>query len=90
MFESFVEKSQKNGPLAENCQTERPRGLGRKTREEIGKGNEMIALRFQTGGDIRHPPSSLRGLCLKVYDWEITVLNEPWSQNVEFMLTPLY
>ena len=29
-----------------------------KTREEIGKGNQMTALRFQTGRDIRHfwPP----------------------------------
>ena len=30
--------------------TERTRGLGRKMREEIGKGNQMMALRFQTGG----------------------------------------
>ena len=56
-----MEKSQKNGPLAEKCQTERARGLGRKTREEIGKGNEIITLRFQTGGDIRHPPAPFGG-----------------------------
>ena len=30
--------------------TERTRELGRKMREEIGKGNQMMALRFQTGG----------------------------------------
>ena len=29
--------------------TERAKGLGRKTREETGKGNQMTALRFQTG-----------------------------------------
>ena len=33
--------------------TERVRGLGRRTREEIVKWNQMTALRFQTaGGDI--------------------------------------
>ena len=35
--------------------TERVRGLGRRTREEIAKWNQMTAQRFQTGGDIRHP-----------------------------------
>ena len=44
-----MEKSQENGPLLENDKTERARGLGRKTREEIGKGIQMTALRFQTG-----------------------------------------
>ena len=36
-----------------NDQTERARGLGRKTREEIGKRNQMTALRFQTRGERR-------------------------------------
>ena len=31
---SFLEKSQKNGPLAENDKTERARGLGKKTKQE--------------------------------------------------------
>jgi len=31
-----------------NDETERARRLGTKTREEIGKGNQMTALRFQT------------------------------------------
>ena len=35
--------------------TERARGLGREKIEETGKGNQMTALRFQIGGDIRHP-----------------------------------
>ena len=39
-------------------ETERVIGLGRRTREEIVKWNQMTALRFQTaGGDIRHPRS---------------------------------
>ena len=44
---------------AEEDKIERVTGLGRRTREEIAKRNQMTALRFQTGGeDIRHslPP----------------------------------
>ena len=36
--------------------------LDRKTREEIGKGDSNEALRFQTGGNIRHPHPPFRGL----------------------------
>ena len=38
--------------------TERVTGLGRRTREEIVKWNQMTALRFQLGGDMRYsrPP----------------------------------
>ena len=44
---------------------ERVTGLGRRTREEIAKWNQMTALRFQTGGGGRHQtaPASLRGIC---------------------------
>ena len=35
--------------------TERARRVGRKTREEKVKWNQMTVLRFQMGGDIRHP-----------------------------------
>ena len=46
--------------------TERTRGLGRKkTREEIGKGNQMTALRFQTGGRHQTSPASLQGELVK-------------------------
>ena len=31
-----------------------------KTREEIGKGNQMTALRFQTGGRHQTSPAALR------------------------------
>ena len=37
---------------AEKDKTERVTGLGRKTREEIVKWNQMTALRFQTGGGV--------------------------------------
>ena len=38
------------------------RGESRKTIEETGKGNQMTALRFQTGGiNIRHPRPPFRG-----------------------------
>ena len=47
----FWKKSQENGPEAEkNDKTERARGLGRKNKRGDRKGNQMTALRFQTGG----------------------------------------
>ena len=41
--------------------TERVTGLGRRTRKEIAKRNQMTALRFQTGGRHQTSPASLRG-----------------------------
>ena len=55
---------------AENDKTERVTGLGRRTREEIAKWNQMTVLRFQTmgwggGGETSDfpglPSGSLRG-----------------------------
>ena len=43
--------------------TERLTGLGRRTREEIAKWNQMTALRFKTGGRHQTSPASLRGVC---------------------------
>ena len=44
-------KSQENGPVGKKKDmTERAMAVGRKTREEIAKWNQMTALRFQTGG----------------------------------------
>ena len=51
-MKSFFEK---NDQHAEKDKTERVTGLVRRTREEIAKWNQMTALRFQTGGYIRHP-----------------------------------
>ena len=48
MFEIFFKKEE-NGPLQKNYKTETARRLGRNTKEEIGKGNQMTALRSQTG-----------------------------------------
>ena len=50
------------GKSLENDKAERVTGLGRRTREEIAKWNQMTALRFQTGGDIRHPRPPFGGL----------------------------
>ena len=44
--------------------TERVTGLGRRTREEIAKWNQITALRFQTGGRHQTSPASLGG-CLR-------------------------
>ena len=45
----FWKKSQVNGPLAEKWQDRKSKGTRqKKTREEIGKGNQMTAPRFQT------------------------------------------
>ena len=53
-MKNFLEKVQEKGPAGrkkkEEDKTERVTGLGRRTREEIEKWNQMTALRFQTGG----------------------------------------
>ena len=49
------------GQQAENDKTERVTGLGRRTREEIAKWNQMTALRFQTGGRHQTSTASLQG-----------------------------
>jgi len=68
MFENFLGgKVRRMDRQQKNDKTERARGLGRKTREEVGKGNQMTALRFQTGSEIRHPPASLWGSKTKSY-----------------------
>ena len=55
-MKNFPERVQRNGPAGrKKDKTERVIGPSRRTREEIVKWNQMTALRFQTGGDIRHP-----------------------------------
>ena len=56
ILKNFPEKVQKKGPAGEEDKTERVTGLGRRTREEIAKWNQMTALRFQTGGRLWGPP----------------------------------
>ena len=54
-------KFRRKGQQAENDKTERVTGLGRRTREEIAKWNQMTALRFKTGRRHQTSPASLRG-----------------------------
>ena len=49
---------------AEKNKAERVTGLGRRTREQIAKWNQMTALSFRQGGDIRHPRPPFGGLDL--------------------------
>ena len=51
----------RKGQQAEKDKTERVTRLGRKTREEIAKWDQMTALRFQTKGRHQTSPASLRG-----------------------------
>ena len=65
-IEEFSKKKfRRKGQQAENDKTERVNGLGRRTREEIAKWNQMTALRFQTGGRHQTSPASLRGSTTK-------------------------
>ena len=60
-WKNFLEKVQKKGPAGKKDKTERVTRLGRRTREEIVKWNQMTALGFQTGGRHQTPPASLLG-----------------------------
>ena len=59
---NFLEKVQKNVPAGGRTdKTKRVTELGRRTREEIVKWNQMTALRFQTGGRHQTALASLPG-----------------------------
>ena len=60
IFFSFL-KFRRVDQQAEKDKTERVTGLGRRTRKEIAKWNQMTALRFQTGGRHQTSPASLQG-----------------------------
>ena len=61
ILQSFLEKVP-NGPASrKKVKTERVPELGRRTREEIVKWNQMTALRSQTEGRHQRSPASLRG-----------------------------
>ena len=52
-FESFLEKKSGEWTTSKKMtETERARGLSRETKLEIGKGNQMTALRFRTGNQM--------------------------------------
>ena len=59
--EFYGKKFRRKDQQAEKDKIERVTGLGRRTREEIAKWNQMTALRFQTGGRHQASPASLRG-----------------------------
>ena len=63
--------------------TERVRGLGRKTREEIGKGYYITALRFQT--EVSHHSSEIpdRGVGIG-YPW--SHFRAPWREYTTYFL----
>ena len=64
-IEVFWKKFRRKGQQAENDKTERVTGLGRRTREEIVKWNQMTALRFQTGGETSDIPGLPSGASCK-------------------------
>ena len=57
----FWKKFRRKGQQAEQDETERVTGQGRKTRQKIAKWNQMTALRFKTGGRHQTSPAFLRG-----------------------------
>ena len=66
-MKNFLEKVRENGPAGRRKdKTERATGLGRRTREEIAKWNQIRALRFQTGGRHQTSPASLLGVLKKL------------------------
>ena len=72
----------RKGQQAENDKTERVTGLGRRTREETAKWNQMTALRFQTEGRHQTSPSSLRGQ--RFLKWPH--LHSIWEEKKAFCL----
>ena len=55
--------------------TDRARVLGRKTREEIGKGDQMATLRFQTGVRKHQTFPGLPSMWFFVWELNIIVLS---------------
>ena len=67
-IEEFSGKSfEKRASRWSNDKTERVTGLGRRTREEIVKWNQMTALRSRQGGDIRHPQPPFGGRLMETW-----------------------
>ena len=60
-IEEFSGKSLEERASRQTTMTERVTGLGRRTREEIAKWNQMRALRFQTGGETSDIPGLSSG-----------------------------
>ena len=71
----------RKGQQAENDKTERVTGLGRRTKEEIAKWNQMTALRFQTGGRHQTSPASLQGVPIQQKQFKMKDLASFQYQN---------
>ena len=79
----FWGKSQENGPLAEKWQKRKSKRTRQKiTREEIGKGNQMTALRFQT------PLASFWGV--QAWTFSKVMYNSAMHRNVLTVLGSLW
>ena len=71
--------------LTKKCLRITARGLDRKTREEIGKGNQMATLRFQTGWGTSDIPGLPSGWLTRKYPnvpWNIALQNMQEMQNI--------
>ena len=84
----------RKGQQAENDKTERVTGLGRRLRKEIAKWNQMTALTFQTGGDIRHPQPPFGGQIQSKWPGSVALktkksLHSTVKTNVEHNSNPI-
>ena len=71
--------------LTKKCLRIRARGLDRKTREKIGKGNQIATLRFQTGWGTSDIPGLSSGWPTRKYPnvpWNIALQNMQEMQNI--------
>ena len=68
-----------NGPWTEKLQDKREQDQVEK--QEIGKGNQMTALRFQTGGSPRHLRLPWGGACLQ----RTGESEAEWPMNISFL-----
>ena len=66
ILKNFLKKVQENGQAGrKEIKTEISIGLGRKTREEIVKWNQMTTLRFHTGAETSDFPDLPSGVDIK-------------------------
>ena len=77
----FSAKKTGQWTISRKMMTERAKGLGRNTRQEIGEGNQMTALKFRTS--VRHQTSqvSLWGVCSCMHQFSNLYISElvGWS-----------
>ena len=86
MLEKFLAKCWVMGHQQKNDKTGRVRP-GKRTGEEIGKRNQMAALRFKTGSDIMQTSLAyIQGLVYKITpEWWLAVLNVQHSHEIQLV-----